>query len=114
MTQSEKARRLLELHQATGPLILVNCWDAASAVIVEHAGFPAIASSSAGAANALGHADGQYAPWPEMVSAIRRIASAVDVPVTADIEAGFSSEAQQFDQSIDDVITTGAVEVKLA
>src|SRR5947209_8041586 len=112
MTQPEKARRLLELHHGTDPLVLVNCWDAASAAIVEHAGFPAIASSSAGVANALGHADGQYVPWPEMVNAIRRIAAAVDVPVTADIEAGFS-EAQQLDKSIEDVITAGVVGVNL-
>jgi len=112
MTQSEKANRLLELHQGTDPLILVNCWDAASAVIVEHAGFPALASSSAAVANALGHADGQYLPWPEMVSAIRRIASVVDVPVTADIEAGFS-EKNQLERSIADVITAGAVGVNL-
>lgn len=112
MTQSEKANRLLALHRGSDPLVLVNCWDAASAVIVEHAGFPAIASSSAAVANALGYADGQYLPWPEMVSAVRRIASAVDVPVTADIEAGFS-ESHQLERSIEDVITAGAVGVNL-
>src|SRR5437588_9566875 len=77
MTQPDKAQRLLELHRGAEPLIVVNCWDGASAVVVEHAGFPAIASSSAGVANALGYADGQYVPWPEMVSAIRRTASEV-------------------------------------
>ena len=112
MPQSEKANRLLALHQGTDPLILVNCWDAASAVIVEHAGFPAIASSSAAVANALGHADGQHLPWPEMVSAVRRIASVVDVPVTADIEAGFS-ENHQLESSIEDIINAGAVGVNL-
>lgn len=112
MSQSEKANGLLALHQGPEPLILVNCWDAASAVIVEHAGFPAIASSSAAVANALGYADGQYLPWLEMVSAVRRIASAVDVPVTADIEAGFS-ENHQLERSIEEVIAAGAVGVNL-
>src|SRR2546430_11616049 len=95
MTQSEKASRLLELHRGEGSVVLVNVWDAASACIIEHAGFPAIATSSAGVANALGYADGQFVPWPEMVSAIRRIAGAVEVPVTADIEAGFSSDTKE-------------------
>jgi len=112
MTQSEKANRLWELHHGSEPLVLVNCWDAASAVIVEHAGFPAIASSSAAVANALGYADGQYLPWAEMVTTVRRIASAVDVPVTADIEAGFS-EKSQLERSIEDIINAGAVGVNL-
>src|SRR5947209_9011073 len=113
MTQAEKASRLLELHRGERPLVLVNVWDAASAGIVEQAGFPAIATSSAGVANALGYADGQFVPWPEMVSAIGRIAGAVEVPVTADIEAGFSSDTKALEKSIEDVIAAGAVGVNL-
>jgi 2-methylisocitrate lyase-like PEP mutase family enzyme len=113
MNQAERARRLLELHHAAEPLVLINAWDAASAGIVEQAGFPAIATTSAGVANALGYADGQHVPWPEMVDAIKRIARVVKVPVTADIEAGFSSDVQQLERSIQDVITAGAVGVNL-
>ena len=113
MTQAEKASRLLELHRGEGSVVLVNVWDAASACIIEQAGFPAIATSSAGVANALGYADGQFVPWPEMVSAIRRIAGAVEVPVTADIEAGFSSDTKALEKSIEDVIAAGAVGVNL-
>ena len=113
MTQAEKALRLLELHRGEKPLVLVNVWDAASAGIVEQAGLPAIATSSAGVANALGYADGQFTPWPEMVSAIRRIAGAVDVPVTADIEAGFSTDLRTLEKSTEDVIAAGAVGINL-
>jgi len=113
MTNAEKAQRLLELHHQETPLVLVNAWDAASACIVEQAGFPAIATSSASAANALGFPDGQKLPWPEMLSAIKRIASAVRVPVTADIEAGFSAGPEQLGAAIDDVIAAGAVGVNL-
>lgn len=113
MTQAQKAIRLLELHHAENPLILVNVWDAASACIVEQAEFPAVASSSAGVANALGCPDGQKLPWPEMISTIKRIAAAVKVPVTADIEAGFSSSARDLERAIDDVIAAGAVGVNL-
>jgi 2-methylisocitrate lyase-like PEP mutase family enzyme len=113
MTQSQKAVRLLELHHASAPVVLINAWDAASARIVEHAGFPAIATTSAGVANALGYADGQHVPWAEMAKAIEKIASIVQVPVTADIESGFSSDLQQLEWTIEQVIEAGAVGVNL-
>ncbi len=113
MNQSQKADQLLELHHGKEPLVLINAWDAASACIVEHAGFPAIATSSAAVANALGHADGQHTPWPEMVDAIRRIAAAASVPVTADIEAGFSASAQDLEWNIEQIVEAGAVGMNL-
>jgi 2-methylisocitrate lyase-like PEP mutase family enzyme len=113
MTHEEKAVRLLELHRGTTPLVLVNVWDAASACVVEQAGFPAIATSSAGVANALGCPDGQKLTWIEMLEAIGRIAGAVRAPVTADIEAGFSADAQQLETAIEEVIAAGAVGVNL-
>ena len=113
MTQQEKAVRFLELHRREDPLVLVNVWDVASACIVAQAGFPAIATSSAAVANALGYPDGQKLPWKEMVAAIRRIAVAVKVPITADIEAGFSADAQQLESAIEDVVSAGAVGINL-
>jgi len=113
MTQTQKALRLLELHRAESPLVLVNAWDAASARIVEQVGFPVVATGSAGVAYALGYADGQHIPWVEMVAAIKRITHAVQVPVTADIEAGFSVDLQQLEGVIEQVITAGAVGVNL-
>ena len=116
MTPAEKANRLLELHHGTSPLVLINAWDAASAAMVEHCGLPAVATSSAAVANALGYSDGQYVPWAEMLAAISRIARAVSVPVTADIEAGFAADAHdatQLESSIQQVIDSGAVGVNL-
>jgi 2-methylisocitrate lyase-like PEP mutase family enzyme len=113
MTSTQKAGRLLELHRAEDPLVLVNAWDAASARMVERAGFPAVASSSAGVAFALGCSDGQKLPWREMVAAIKRIADAVQVPVSADIEAGFSADLSQLEGAIEEVIGAGAVGVNL-
>ncbi|MGC2694572.1 MAG: isocitrate lyase/phosphoenolpyruvate mutase family protein [Candidatus Angelobacter sp.] len=116
MTPAEKANRLLELHHAAAPLVLINAWDAASAAMVEQCGLPAIATSSAAVANSLGYADGQKVPWPEMLAAISRITRAVSVPVTADIEAGFTADAnnlKQLESSIEQVIAAGAVGVNL-
>ncbi|MFF9685120.1 isocitrate lyase/phosphoenolpyruvate mutase family protein [Streptomyces sp. NPDC014623] len=70
------------------PLVLPGPWDAASARVFEEAGFPALATPSAGVAASLGHADGQT-PAAEMFAAVARIARAVSVPVSADVEAGY-------------------------
>src|SRR5690348_38442 len=113
MSQSEKASRLLDLHHANSPLVLVNACDAASACIVEHAGFPAIATTSAGVANAQGYPDGQHIPWPEMLEVVRRIAEAVRVPVTADVESGFAADSQQLEWSLEQLIEAGAVGLNL-
>jgi 2-methylisocitrate lyase-like PEP mutase family enzyme len=89
MNPREKALELHRLHQGPPILCLANVWDAASARIVESAGFPAIGTSSAGIAFSLGYADGERIPRAEMLAAVRRIAGAVAAPVTADLEAGY-------------------------
>lgn len=74
-------------------LVLPNAWDCTSARIFEEAGFAAIATTSAGMANALGYQDGERIPAAEMLAAVKRIAGCVDVPVTADLEAGYKDVA---------------------
>jgi 2-methylisocitrate lyase-like PEP mutase family enzyme len=113
MTQAQKASRLLELHHGPSPLVLINAWDAASAAMVEHCGLPAVATSSAALANALGFADGQHLPWEQMLEAVARICSVVKVPVTADIESGFAADANALEISIRQIIAAGAVGVNL-
>jgi 2-methylisocitrate lyase-like PEP mutase family enzyme len=92
VTESEPALRaehLRALHHRDTPLVLPNAWDAASASAVEAAGFDAVATTSGGVAASLGFADGERTPPEEMFAALARIARAVDVPVTADIESGY-------------------------
>ena len=71
------------------PLVIPNVWDAVSARAFEAAGYAALATSSAAVAAVLGHPDGGRTPADEMFAAVARIAASVDVPVTADIEAGY-------------------------
>jgi 2-methylisocitrate lyase-like PEP mutase family enzyme len=113
LTLAQKASRLLELHHGSQPLVLINAWDAASAAMVEHCGLPAIATSSAAMANALGFPDGQYIPWSQMLEAVARICRAVKVPVTADIESGFAANVTALENSITQIIQAGAVGVNL-
>src|SRR5215475_9952919 len=93
--QSKKAERLRELHKGPEILVFANAWDVASARIIEEAGFPAIATTSAGVAHSLGYRDGQRIPKAEMLDMVRRIANAVNVPVTADFEAGYGTIVEE-------------------
>jgi 2-methylisocitrate lyase-like PEP mutase family enzyme len=113
MSPAQKASRLLELHHASQPLVLINAWDAASAAMIEHCGLPAIATSSAAMANALGFPDGQFLPWANMLDAVARVCRAVKVPVTADIESGFAADVTALETSIKQIIDAGAVGVNL-
>jgi 2-methylisocitrate lyase-like PEP mutase family enzyme len=93
MNSAQKAEKLRDLHRGPEVLVLPNAWDCASARIFEQAGFPVIATTSAGVAFSLGYPDGQHIPQPEMLAAVKRIARSVSVPVTADLEAGYGDVA---------------------
>lgn len=81
--------RALHRNRLPGdPLVLPGPWDAISARVCEEAGFPALATPSAGIAAALGHRDGST-PADEMFAAVARVSRAVDVPVSADVEGGY-------------------------
>jgi 2-methylisocitrate lyase-like PEP mutase family enzyme len=69
--------------------VLPNAWDVASALAVERAGARAVATSSLAVAAVLGYPDGEQIPAAEMLDMVRRIAAAVEVPVTGDLEAGY-------------------------
>jgi 2-methylisocitrate lyase-like PEP mutase family enzyme len=92
--RSDESRcdRLRSLHIPGSPLVVPNAWDAASARVVAAAGFPVVATTSAGVAGVLGYEDHQRAPAPEMLAAAARIAAAVDLPVTVDAEAGYGMD----------------------
>jgi 2-methylisocitrate lyase-like PEP mutase family enzyme len=80
---------LRSLHRPGAPLLLPNAWDAATARAVVAAGFPVVATTSAGVAGTLGYEDHEGAPGDEMLAAAARIVRGVDVPVTVDAEAGY-------------------------
>jgi 2-methylisocitrate lyase-like PEP mutase family enzyme len=112
-SQAVLARQFLELHRGSKILVLPNAWDVASARIFEDAGFPAIGTTSAGVAFSLGYPDGQKIPREEMLAVVRRIAEAVEVPVTADVEAGFGSTPEEVADTARAVISSGAVGMNL-
>src|ERR671914_796441 len=83
---------LRSLHRPGDPLLLPNAGAVARAGAVVAAGFPVVATTSAGVAAALGYEDHEGAPGDEMLAAAARIARGVEVPVTVDAEAGYGME----------------------
>ena len=107
--QVAKAEAFRALHDGPEPLVLVNASDAATARIVVKAGYPAVATSSAGVAWLMGYADGENIPREEMLWMVRRIAERVDVPVTADMEAGYGVEPEAVADTVRATVEAGAV-----
>ncbi|WP_350278024.1 isocitrate lyase/phosphoenolpyruvate mutase family protein [Kribbella sp. HUAS MG21] len=104
------ATALRELHVPGTPLVVPNAWDAASAQIVEAAGFPAVATSSNATAAVLGYDDGEHAPVDDVLTAAARIARAVSVPVTVDFERGYRLAPAEL---VERFVATGAVGLNL-
>lgn len=109
---STKAAAFRALHD-TGVLVLPNAWDAGSAVLIAQAGAAAIATTSGGVAWSLGRTDGHGLSRTEMVEQVRRIAAAVDVPVTADIEGGYGPAPDDVAETVAGAVAAGAVGINL-
>src|SRR5205814_5908297 len=110
--QRARAEAFRNMHRGR-LLLLPNAWDVASARIFEDGGFAAIATTSAGVAFTLGYPDGQRISRQEMLASVGRIAAAVQVPVTADVEAGYGNRPEDAALTARAVIETGAVGMNL-
>src|SRR5262245_39514837 len=111
--QKKLAGTFRSLHHGPQVLLLPNAWDVASARILEETGLPAIATTSAGVAFSLGYPDGEKISREEMLARVARIARAVNVPVTADVEAGYGDRPEDAAQTAREVIAAGAVGINL-
>lgn len=101
------------LHTARTGFIMPNAWDAGSALVLAASGFPAIATTSAGIAFALGKQDygvtsaALAVPRDEMFECIRKIVDAVSLPVNADLEAGYGDSPDEVTETIALAIEAG-------
>jgi 2-methylisocitrate lyase-like PEP mutase family enzyme len=111
--QGRKAEELRKLHGGSRTLVLPNAWDAASARVLEELGYAAIATTSAGVAFSLGYPDGQRISRDEMLDMVERIARAVRVPVTADMESGYGTTPAEMADTAKAIIRAGAVGLNL-
>lgn len=102
----EQLARFVARHAEPGIMVLPNAWDPGSAVLMAEAGFEAIATTSAGIAHAQGVPDGTLGR-DEMLVQIERITRAVPVPVTADLEDGYGSRAEDVARTVSAAVEAG-------
>jgi 2-methylisocitrate lyase-like PEP mutase family enzyme len=113
LSQKEKARQFKSLHNSSSLFVLPNAWDVVSARIFEQEGFQAIGTTSAGVAAVLGYPDGQRMDLEENLAIIGRIAERTDLPVSADIEAGYAASAAGVVEAAQKTLAVGAVGINL-
>ncbi|WP_229401165.1 isocitrate lyase/PEP mutase family protein [Micromonospora okii] len=111
--QQHAAQLLHSLHRPGSPLVLPNAWDAASARIVADCGAAAVATTSAGVSWSLGSPDGEEVDRDRALAVVARVAAAVTVPVTADIEGGYAADPAGVARTVAAVLTAGAVGVNI-
>jgi len=92
MQQKERAQLFASLHVKGSPFVLYNAWDAGSAKIIQDVGAPAIGTSSWAVAAAQGYGDGESIPFAFVEQIVARITATVDIPVSVDVEGGYSDD----------------------
>jgi 2-methylisocitrate lyase-like PEP mutase family enzyme len=112
-SQASRAERFRALHDRKSVLVLPNAWDVPSARMFEDEGFPAVATSSAGMLVSLGYPDGEDIPNREFVSAVRRIARVLSVPLSVDVVGGFGNTPESVAKSVRAVVSAGAVGINI-
>jgi 2-methylisocitrate lyase-like PEP mutase family enzyme len=100
VTITARAEDLLRLHTDPELLVVVNVWDAITAKVVADQGSRALATASHSIAATLGYPDGERIPRDLMIDMVGRIAAAVDVPVTADLESGYGEPGETVRRAI--------------
>ena len=102
-----------QLHQQKTPLLLANAWNAKSAQLIEKNGYKAIATSSAAIANSLGYEDGEKISFGELFYVLQRIISCINIPLSVDMETGYSNNISEVISNIEKLIEAGVVGINL-
>ena len=108
-----KLKLFKQLHQQRKPLILGNVHDLNSALILENAGFEALGTTSWGVANYHGKSDGENLSFSQLLSLVKAIVENVSVPVSVDIEAGYSDKVDEVASNVIKLADVGAVGINI-
>lgn len=111
--QSSRAEAFQGLHERDTPLILPNAWDAGSARLMEHIGCEAVATTSAGVAWAHGYQDGDQIPVGLLATAVENMTRVIAVPLSVDIESGYSETPAEVASTVTRVMDAGAVGINI-
>ena len=110
---SNLAKQFRDLHSSSELLILPNAWDAGSARLFEDAGAKAIATASAGVCWALGYPDGNTLPVEKLAALVGTITDAIHVPLSVDIEGGYTDNPQKIAQNLKPILDAGAIGINI-
>jgi 2-methylisocitrate lyase-like PEP mutase family enzyme len=99
--------KFYQLHHQQSPFILANAWNVKSAQLIEQAGFDAVGTSSGAIANSLGYEDGEKIPFSELLYLIQRIKACINIPLTIDIERGYSDDLKVLTDNIQKLLDSG-------
>lgn len=105
--------KFYQLHHQAEPLLVANAWNAKSALLIEKAGFDAIATSSGAIADSLGYKDGENIPFAELLYIIKRIKATTNIPLSVDMESGYTKDLTVLNDYIQQVIDAGVVGINL-
>jgi 2-methylisocitrate lyase-like PEP mutase family enzyme len=105
--------KFYQLHHQQEPLLIANAWNAKSAQLIEKAGFDAIATSSGAIADSLGYKDGENIPFAELLYVIGRIKAVTTIPLSVDMESGYTKDLTVLNEQIQQLIDAGAVGINL-
>ncbi|MEO6315067.1 MAG: isocitrate lyase/phosphoenolpyruvate mutase family protein [Chitinophagaceae bacterium] len=110
MTNYEKFH---QLHHQVKPLILANAWNVKSAQLIEKAGFAAIGTSSGAIAESLGYPDGEKIPFEELLYLVQRIRVSTTIPLSVDIERGYTDDLDKLIENIQRLIDCGVAGINI-
>jgi 2-methylisocitrate lyase-like PEP mutase family enzyme len=106
-------QKFLQLHHQEKPLIIANAWNVKSARLIEAQGYAAIATSSGAISDSLGYADGEKIPFGELLYIIQRIAACTSIPLSVDLERGYTDDLNKLNDHIQQLIDIGVVGINL-
>jgi len=110
MTDFEKFKAL---HYGAAPLLLPNVWNVKSAQIIEKTGFEAMATTSGAIAESLGYNDGEQIPFAELLYMVQRIKSCTTIPLSVDLERGYSNDREVLNANVQQLIDAGVAGINL-
>jgi len=102
-----------QLHHRDTPLILANAWNVKSAQLIEQNGFDAIGTSSGAISNSMGYEDGEKIPFKELLYIVQRITANVKIPVSVDLERGYTDSLNDLTDNIEKLIDAGVVGINI-
>lgn len=101
------------LHHSENLFMLPNAWDAKSTLLLQENQFPAVATSSAAVAGGLGYEDGEDMPFADYLFVIKRILSAVKIPVSVDMEMGYGKTKEEILSNLKKLVELGVAGINI-